>query len=349
MVFKRKTTDKSNPTTPNKTVATVDAVIDPAPGAEVSKLAQQTQDAKVEAYTSKNPSNFIEDVLPKLVVIEGRPTASSLEVAEMFGKMHKDVLEAIRKSAEDCSEEFSQRNFTPRDYTDQRGKTQPMYNLTKNGFTMLAMGFVGKRAAAFKEAYIAQFEAMESQQIELRIDQERKLLQERLQIPLPYHNDMQHAHVLKRDYGIYGQENAIFGMLIGNLMARLDGVLSETAVNEFKKSFMADWTRELYLAKQELDNGTNLRLGTEYYADIRKTIDVEISDEGKRRERLGFKVDSNKLVEELRAKPTQEHLFAFVLHLLGEFSEKKFRRFSNTGLKRDVIKLRDLNEDKLAS
>ena len=37
-------------------------------------------------------SNYIEDTLPKLMVIDGKPVISSLEVAQMFGKEHKDVL-----------------------------------------------------------------------------------------------------------------------------------------------------------------------------------------------------------------------------------------------------------------
>jgi phage regulator Rha-like protein len=43
---------------------------------------------------------------------------------------------------------------------DKQGKTKPMYEITRDGFTFLAMGFTGKRAAEFKEKYIAMFNAM---------------------------------------------------------------------------------------------------------------------------------------------------------------------------------------------
>jgi hypothetical protein len=52
-------------------------------------LAKET-DLAIEkaAQSGESVSNFIENVSPKLVVIEGKPVDSSLEVAEMFGKEH---------------------------------------------------------------------------------------------------------------------------------------------------------------------------------------------------------------------------------------------------------------------
>ncbi|ENX6807224.1 Rha family transcriptional regulator, partial [Escherichia coli] len=43
------------------------------------------------------------------------------------------------------------------------GRKLPMYQITKNGFVFLVMGFTGKKAAAFKEAYIAEFDRMEAE------------------------------------------------------------------------------------------------------------------------------------------------------------------------------------------
>ncbi|MGI6655235.1 MAG: Rha family transcriptional regulator [Desulfobulbus sp.] len=85
---------------------------------------------------------------------------TSLDVAEKFGKRHNSVLRAIVNLG--CSPEFSRRNFAPRDYLDNRGKTQPMYHIARDGFTFLAMGFRGKEAAAWKEKYINAFNAMEA-------------------------------------------------------------------------------------------------------------------------------------------------------------------------------------------
>ncbi len=84
---------------------------------------------------------------------------SSLDVAETFGKRHADVMRDIRELG--CSEEFGQRNFAQSYYISVQSKKQPMYHITKDGFTLLAMGYTGDIAMKFKEAYIKQFNAME--------------------------------------------------------------------------------------------------------------------------------------------------------------------------------------------
>lgn len=55
----------------------------------------------------------------------------------------------------DCSESFSRYNFVPSNYEDGRGKEYPEYLITRDGFSFLAMGFTGAKAAEFKEKYIA--------------------------------------------------------------------------------------------------------------------------------------------------------------------------------------------------
>lgn len=85
----------------------------------------------------------------------GQPTTNSLVIAEKFKKRHGDVIRAIRNV--ECSEEFSRRNFAPRDYLDERGKPQPCYTITRDGFAFLCMGFTGQEAAAWKERFIGAF------------------------------------------------------------------------------------------------------------------------------------------------------------------------------------------------
>ena len=81
---------------------------------ELGLLAQETGfSIRKAATTGESVSNYIEDTLPKLTVIDGKPVISNLEVAQMFGKEHKDVLKAIRNAVDECSEEFAQRNFAP--------------------------------------------------------------------------------------------------------------------------------------------------------------------------------------------------------------------------------------------
>ncbi len=88
---------------------------------------------------------------------KGEPVVSSRKVAEIFGKNHDDVLKSIRNL--DCSDEFSLRNFAERNYKN-RGRLYPEFLMTKDGFTFLVMGYRGKKAAKFKEDYIAAFNQM---------------------------------------------------------------------------------------------------------------------------------------------------------------------------------------------
>lgn len=86
--------------------------------------------------------------------------AESQVVAEVFEKDHKHVLASIRELVDSCSDEFSRTNFRLSEYK-VRGKEYPCYHLTRDGFTMLAMGFTGEKAIQFKELYIKRFNEME--------------------------------------------------------------------------------------------------------------------------------------------------------------------------------------------
>ena len=76
----------------------------------------------------------------------------------MFGKEHRNVLRAIRSL--ECSEYFNALNFERVNYNDAKGEKREMYNVTKDGFMFLVMGFTGKQAASIKEAYINAFNQM---------------------------------------------------------------------------------------------------------------------------------------------------------------------------------------------
>ncbi len=89
-----------------------------------------------------------------------RAVTTSLVVSEKFGKEHKNVLRDIREIG--CSEAFSRLNFEPTSYTDSWNRKQEMYLMTRDGFTILAMGFTGEKAMQWKEKYIAAFNQMEA-------------------------------------------------------------------------------------------------------------------------------------------------------------------------------------------
>ena len=83
---------------------------------------------------------------------EERTAVTSLDVAETFKKEHNHVLRDIRNLG--CSENFRQANFGQSSYTNTQGKKQPMIYMTRDGFTLLVMGYTGEPAMGFIEAYI---------------------------------------------------------------------------------------------------------------------------------------------------------------------------------------------------
>lgn len=90
---------------------------------------------------------------------EEAPGVTSLDVAETFGKEHARVLRDIREL--ECSDEFRLGNFAESSYINSQNKKQPMCLITRDGFTLLVMGYTGEKAMKFKEVYIRQFNAME--------------------------------------------------------------------------------------------------------------------------------------------------------------------------------------------
>lgn len=105
-----------------------------------------------ENHMSEHPENIV-------FCEESRPCTTSLIVAEVFEKKHRNVLKAIENL--ECSPEFSQLNFELAEYKDAQGKMRPAYRITRDGFAFLVMGFTGKAAAVWKEKFLAAFNAME--------------------------------------------------------------------------------------------------------------------------------------------------------------------------------------------
>ena len=89
----------------------------------------------------------------------GQVLASSREIAERFGKGHKDVLESIRNLT---AENSAVKNmFKSSQYINSRGRTYDEFLMNRDGFSLLAMGFTGKKALEWKLKYIAAFNEME--------------------------------------------------------------------------------------------------------------------------------------------------------------------------------------------
>lgn len=89
-----------------------------------------------------------------------QPVVSSLQIAEDFGKQHKNVIQSIQNLV---AENSAAKSWFYETTYESRGKQYPMYLMNKDGFTFLVMGFNGKLANEWKIKYIQAFNAMERQ------------------------------------------------------------------------------------------------------------------------------------------------------------------------------------------
>ncbi len=135
---------------------------------------------------------------------------TSIDIAGTFGKRHDHVLRDIKEL--DCSDKFRLSNFGESSYINSQNKKQPMYYITRDGFTLLVMGYTGEKAMKFKEAYIRQFNAMERALIDKIKEREkgiavRQALTKALQQSIE--NDRMHGHA----YSTY--TNLIYKSIFG--------------------------------------------------------------------------------------------------------------------------------------
>jgi len=90
----------------------------------------------------------------------GKDITTSLIVAEIFGKSHDKVCRDIE--ALYCSPEFRAANFGDSSFVSLQNKVLPMYQMTKDGFSFLVMGYTGPKSGEFKEKFIAEFNKREA-------------------------------------------------------------------------------------------------------------------------------------------------------------------------------------------
>ncbi len=103
------------------------------------------------------------DLIPVVFERNGTIFANSRDVAAFFEKSHKDVLEATDNLLKSLVAEKSATLFIKHlEFNAAANKETRHFDLTKDGFTLLAMGFTGPKALAFKLRYIDRFNAMET-------------------------------------------------------------------------------------------------------------------------------------------------------------------------------------------
>lgn len=88
-------------------------------------------------------------------------TTDSPTLAKVFGKRHSDIISTIESL--EIPDDFRVRNFPQSKFqtSNRNGMSYKKYEITRDGFTLLAMGFTGAKAMKFKIDYINAFNAME--------------------------------------------------------------------------------------------------------------------------------------------------------------------------------------------
>lgn len=115
--------------------------------------------SKTVSNTKGQPSTEV-----SVEIIGGKPTTTSLDVAKHFRKRHDNVLRDIKNL--ECPEDFVLLNFEECSRTGANNRPEPYVRMTRDGFTLLCMGFTGKEAMHWKVAYINAFNKMEQALIE---------------------------------------------------------------------------------------------------------------------------------------------------------------------------------------
>ena len=160
------------------------------------------------------------------------PMTDSLRVADTFGKRHGDVIRAIEKIINDSTQNWVE-CFKQTTYKDESGKSNKMYLMNEKAFSVLVMGFTGKKALEWKWKYADAFEKMRKHITEMQTSEwiqmrqtgklTRKAETDTIKelVKLAKEQGSTHADMLYMTYsklankmaGINGRDNASFSQL----------------------------------------------------------------------------------------------------------------------------------------
>lgn len=115
---------------------------------------------------------------------KGQPVVSSREVANNFEKQHKHVLECIENLKEGVAEKSADLFIESKYQHPQNKQWYKEYLLTRDGFSLLVMGFTGAKALQWKLKYIEAFNKME-----------QYIKEQKPKLPTTYKEALQHLLV----------------------------------------------------------------------------------------------------------------------------------------------------------
>lgn len=185
----------------------------------------------------------------------GEPVVSSRQIAESFGKEHKHVLDAVKNLVAENSAAKSMFHLSS---FENRGKKYPMYLMNRDGFSLLAMGFTGKAALAWKLKYIAAFNEMEKQLAQRPPLSRSELMAQAL---IAAHDELEHKNAQIAELtpkGIFA--DAVSASKQSILVGELAKLLCQNGV-DIGPNRLFDWLRANgYLIRR---NGTDRNMPTQ--------------------------------------------------------------------------------------
>lgn len=160
---------------------------------------------------------------------------TSLQVAEVFGKRHDRVVDEIERKYADIltPQNGGTRYFFRGTYTN-RGKQYPMYYMNRDGFSLLAMGFTGRKALDWKLKYIEAFNQME-QYINFRKADKQiqknamQFLHDNLEMPMQKHYCKANSIANKAVSNMFGFPKMVKkGEMTPEMLEQREPILNET-------------------------------------------------------------------------------------------------------------------------
>lgn len=189
-------------------------------------------------------------LIPTVTLIDGQPRVSSLDIAEKFGKTHKDVLRSIQNLIADLSQDFRERNFAltsrnvPGPNNSQR--QEPFFQLTRDGFSLLAMGFTGKAALEWKVRYIEAFNAMEEELLK-KLESKRPRRKKAIEAPIdPYQAYLDEVENVRAKTIIELKR------LLGKGLDLIDVYKFRTRTHDHFTAILIDWLERAVVSPTEL-------------------------------------------------------------------------------------------------
>lgn len=180
---------------------------------------------------------------------DGELVVSSRQIAEDFGKEHKNVVRAIENLT---AQNSAVKNIMIKSTFDHRGNEYTEYLLTRDGFSLLVMGFTGSRALEWKLKYIEAFNKME-QAIKNPFGDLSKELQaifmldnrtEKLQIEFNEHKEIVNRYIDNQELSM--AESKRLTKLANKIIVSLLGGKQSAAYKKLNKKLFSDLYKQLH-------------------------------------------------------------------------------------------------------